>query len=173
MSDGVREGTPLSKGGGVKIARSHTTSIGEVRYIRKILGSVRPMDLQFWGLVLVKIDKSLKHSPNIGERATDRLSNVDSPSVECDTFAKSGGTCDRAICNFGDWFCKKLPKVSYISQIWWRVRPSDLQMLLLHRWGTPILTNVSHFWDVLPAERKRVRSSSLWVGGIGGPPGRL
>ena len=89
MSDGAREGAALGKGG-VKIARSHTISIGGVRYIRKILGDVRPIDLQYVGFGVAKNYQSSKHSPNLGERATERLSNVDAPSVECDTFAKSG-----------------------------------------------------------------------------------
>ena len=104
MSDGAREGAALSKGG-VKIARSHTISIGGLRYIRKIWGDVRPSDFEFWGLGLMKIAQSVKYSPNLGARETERFANVVVPSVECDTFAKSGGTCDRAICNFWAWCC--------------------------------------------------------------------
>ena len=37
---------------------------------------VRPSDLQFWGLVLLKNAKSSKHSQNMEARATERFANV-------------------------------------------------------------------------------------------------
>ena len=49
--------------------------------------------------------------------ASKSLGRTPLPSVKCDTFSKSGGSCDRAICNFGLGLSKKMPKVRYILQI--------------------------------------------------------
>ena len=69
----------------------------------------------------------------------------------CDTFAKSGGACDRAICNFGLGLSKKRPKVRYIRQICITI----VRFLLLrsvapscgpHGLGHPGDRSISDFW---------------------------